>query len=90
MTLTNGIDAREYIEKFSYQEAPLQDPDASSNLMFYEKAFALQNIGRGLGSFSGGGRFRYIYPGASTIFEFEMELLLYIETSLLPKATSPE
>jgi Peptidase family S41 len=70
VALINGVDACEYIEKFSRQAAPLQDPDAAYNLMFFEKAFAVENVGRGLGSFTGGGRFRYIYPGANTTFEF--------------------
>ena len=70
MALIDGEDACEYIERFSRQAAPLQDPDAAYNLMFFEKAFAVENEGRGLGSFTGGGRFRYIYPRANTTFEF--------------------
>ncbi len=66
----NGQDASKYVEDFSRLAAPLQGPDAAYNAMFFEKAFPAAAIGSGLGYFSGGGRFRYIYPGANTTIEF--------------------
>lgn len=69
VTQINGIDAATYVGDFAYTASFNQDADAAYNSMFYEKAFVAAVVSNGY--FSGGGRVRYIYPGASTTFTFE-------------------
>jgi hypothetical protein len=66
-----GQDVTEYLERFS-QFGSLQDRDALYNNMFYELGqVSLGYSGSGTGMFSGGGRGRYVYPGATTTLTFE-------------------
>ncbi|KAF2197853.1 hypothetical protein GQ43DRAFT_423719 [Delitschia confertaspora ATCC 74209] len=70
ITTINGQDAKEYLENWS-QYGSLQDRDALYNNVFYELAVvSLGTSGSGMGTFSGGGRGRWVYPGAITELEF--------------------
>jgi hypothetical protein len=51
------------------QKGAFQDPDALYNTLFFEKASIA--IGQGAGTFSGGGRGRFIYPGPITEVTYE-------------------
>ncbi|KAF2000691.1 hypothetical protein P154DRAFT_434352 [Amniculicola lignicola CBS 123094] len=66
----NGQDALEYLENWS-QYGSLQDRDALYNNVFYELAVvSLGSSGAGMGTFSGGGRGRWVYPGPETTLKF--------------------
>lgn len=66
----DGTDVTEFLEDLS-QYAPLHDRDASYNNLFYELAqVKLMGSGSATGLFTGGGRGRYIYPGANTTLTF--------------------
>jgi hypothetical protein len=66
----DGQDAAEFLETLS-QFGSLQDRDALYNNVFYELAqVSLESSGSGTGMFTGGGRGRYVYPGASTKLTF--------------------
>ncbi|KAF4628586.1 hypothetical protein G7Y89_g9564 [Cudoniella acicularis] len=70
----NGEDAATYVANFAYTASFNQDADAAYNSMFYSKAYFAS--GNFKGYFSGGGRMRYIYPGANTTFTFENGTIL--------------
>lgn len=66
----DGQDASEFLEQWS-QCGSLQDRDALYNNVFYELAqVSLGSSGSGTGSFTGGGRGRFVYPGATTTLKF--------------------
>lgn len=66
----NDEDAKQYLEELS-QGGSLQDRDALYNNLFFSLAQAsLFTAGTATGLFNGGGRGRYVYPGANTTFEF--------------------
>lgn len=66
----DNIDATEFLQTLS-QLGSLQDRDALYNNVFYELAqVSLGESGSGTGMFTGGGRGRYVYPGATTTFTF--------------------
>ncbi|KNG45576.1 peptidase s41 family protein [Stemphylium lycopersici] len=66
----DGQDAIEFLETLS-QLGQLQDRDALYNNVFYELAqISLGSMGSGTGTFTGGGRGRWIYPGATTTLTF--------------------
>lgn len=70
ITQINGQDASEYLEELS-QYGSLQDRDALYNNLFYSLAqVSLGPAGSGVGSFAGGGRGRFVYPGPETVFKF--------------------
>ena len=63
-------DASEFLEDLS-QLGSLQDRDALYNNVFYELAqVSLGSQGSGTGMFTGGGRGRWVYPGATTTLHF--------------------
>lgn len=60
----------EFLENWS-QYGSLQDRDALYNNVFYELAqVSLGSDGSGTGMFTGGGRGRFVYPGATTTLKF--------------------
>lgn len=64
--LIDGRNSTEYLLEWS-QYGSLQDRDALWNNMFYLlQTVSLGSAGSGTGTFSGGGRGRWIYPGEST------------------------
>ncbi|KAI4651155.1 uncharacterized protein J4E79_009354 [Alternaria viburni] len=66
----DGKDATEFLEDLS-QYGSLQDRDALYNNVFYELAqVSLGTSGSGTGVFTGGGRGRWVYPGATTTLTF--------------------
>ncbi len=66
----DGTETIEYLETLS-QLGSLQDRDALYNNLFYELAqVSLGESGTSTGMFTGGGRGRYVYPGATTTFSF--------------------
>ncbi|KAF2834644.1 hypothetical protein M501DRAFT_1000091 [Patellaria atrata CBS 101060] len=66
----NGQNATTYLENWS-QYGSLQDRDALYNNVFYELAVvSLGAAGAGMGTFTGGGRGRWVYPGDSTTLTF--------------------
>jgi hypothetical protein len=66
----DGKDASEFLETLS-QFGSLQDRDALYNNVFYELAqVSLGTQGSGTGMFTGGGRGRWVYPGATTTLTF--------------------
>jgi len=66
----DGVDVTEFLENLS-QFGSLQDRDALYNNVFYELAqVSLGPSGSGTGIFTGGGRGRYVYPGATTTLKF--------------------
>jgi hypothetical protein len=66
----DGKDASEFLENLS-QYGSLQDRDALYNNVFYELAqVSLGTQGSGTGVFTGGGRGRWVYPGATTTLTF--------------------
>lgn len=67
----DGQDATTFLEDWS-QWGSLQDRDALYNNVFYELAqISLGASGSGTGSFTGGGRGRWVFPGANTTLTFE-------------------
>lgn len=67
----DGQDAVTYLDSWA-QYGSLQDPDALFNNVMYELAqISLGTTGSGAGTFSGGGRGAYVYPGAETGLTFE-------------------
>lgn len=71
ITHINGRDCHEYLLEWS-QWGSLQDKDALWNSMFYSlQQVSLDAFGTGLGTFAGGGRGRWIYPGEHTTLTFE-------------------
>lgn len=66
----DNVEAAEFLQDLG-QFGTLQDRDALYNNVFYELAqVSLGESGSGTGMFTGGGRGRYVYPGASTTFTF--------------------
>ena len=66
----DGVDATEFLENLS-QLGSLQDRDALYNNVFYELAQVSLGIsGSATGTFTGGGRGRFVYPGATTTLKF--------------------
>ncbi|KAF2817400.1 uncharacterized protein BDZ99DRAFT_405035 [Mytilinidion resinicola] len=66
----DGQDAATFLENWS-QWGILQDRDALYNNLFYELAqVSVGSYGTGTGTFSGGGRGRWAYPGANTTYTF--------------------
>lgn len=75
----NGEDALEYLENWS-QYGSLQDRDALYNNVFYELAVvSLGPASTAMGTFTGGGRGRWVYPGPTTEVEFKNGTTLTIE-----------
>lgn len=71
ITHIDGRDSHEFLLEWS-QYGSLQDRDALWNNMFYLLSqVSIGKKGSGLGTFAGGGRGRFIYPGASTTLTFE-------------------
>ncbi|KAJ9656406.1 hypothetical protein H2198_004984 [Neophaeococcomyces mojaviensis] len=67
----DGQNAVAYLENWA-QYGSLQDPDALYNNVFYELGQAsLGASGSGAGTFAGGGRGAYIFPGNTTTLGFE-------------------
>lgn len=70
VTQIDGVDSVEFLEKLS-QLGSLQDRDALYNNVFYELAqVSLGTQGSTTGMFTGGGRGRFVYPGATTTLKF--------------------
>lgn len=70
ITLIDGQDSVEYLLNWS-QYGSLQDRDALWNNVFVELAqLQLGPSGSGLGTFAGGGRGRWVYPGETTELTF--------------------
>ncbi|KAF2129006.1 peptidase S41 family protein-like protein [Dothidotthia symphoricarpi CBS 119687] len=66
----DNLEATEFLETVS-QYGSLQDRDALYNNVFYELAqVSLADSGSGSGMFTGGGRGRWVYPGATTTLKF--------------------
>lgn len=66
----DGQDAFKWLEKWS-QYGSLQDRDALYNNVFYSLPQAsLLYYGTATGTFTGGGRGRFVYPGATTTLTF--------------------
>ncbi|RMZ22528.1 hypothetical protein D0859_13440 [Hortaea werneckii] len=75
----DGQDSTEWLLNFS-EYGSLQDPDALWNNMFYLLAqVSLGPTGTGAGTFAGGGRGRWVYPGACTTMGFENGTTLTID-----------
>ncbi|OJD30635.1 peptidase s41 family protein [Diplodia corticola] len=67
----DGEPAAAWLEAWS-QYGSLQDRDALYNNVFYELAVvSLGTSGSGMGTFTGGGRGRWVYPGPTTTLSFE-------------------
>lgn len=70
LAMIDGENSTEWLLNFS-QYGSLQDPDALWNNMFYILAqVSLGSSGTGAGTFAGGGRGRWIYPGPCTNLTF--------------------
>ncbi|KAK4497275.1 hypothetical protein PRZ48_011725 [Zasmidium cellare] len=70
LTLINERNSTEFLLEWA-QNGNLHDPDALWNDMFYQlQATSIGAPGNGIGTFSGGGRGRFIYPGANTTLTF--------------------
>jgi len=70
LTMINGQDSTKWLLDFS-ENGSLQDRDALWNNMFWINAqVSLGPRGTGPGTFAGGGRGRWIYPGANTTLTF--------------------
>ncbi|KAK3074426.1 hypothetical protein LTR53_003157 [Teratosphaeriaceae sp. CCFEE 6253] len=70
LALIDGVNSTDWLLAFA-EYGSLQDPDALWNNMFYELAqVSLGPSGSGTGTFSGGGRGRWVYPGATTTLTF--------------------
>jgi len=66
----NDQDAVPFLENWSQIDS-LQDRDAEWNNLFYSLAQAAQSgDGTGIGTFGGGGRGRWVYPGPETKLTF--------------------
>jgi hypothetical protein len=66
----DGTDVTQWLENWS-QLGSLQDRDALYNNVFYELAqISLITSGSATGTFTGGGRGRYVYPGDTTTLKF--------------------
>jgi len=66
----NDQDAVPFLENWSQIDS-LQDRDAEWNNLFYSLAQAAQSgEGTGIGTFGGGGRGRWVYPGPETKLTF--------------------
>tara|TARA_R110002003_G_scaffold214_29_gene16222 strand:+ start:7925 stop:10207 length:2283 start_codon:yes stop_codon:yes gene_type:complete len=66
----DGLEAFEWLENWSGWGS-LQDRDALYNNVFYELAqVSLGSAGSGTGTFTGGGRGRFVYPGDTTTLKF--------------------
>ncbi|KAJ4350968.1 hypothetical protein N0V95_004252 [Ascochyta clinopodiicola] len=66
----DNTETTEFLQTLS-QLGSLQDRDALYNNVFYELAqVSLGESGSGTGMFTGGGRGRYVYPGATTTLSF--------------------
>jgi hypothetical protein len=66
----DDTEVTEFLQTLS-QLGSLQDRDALYNNVFYELAqVSLGESGSGTGMFTGGGRGRYVYPGANTTLTF--------------------
>ncbi|RMX99492.1 hypothetical protein D0868_09511 [Hortaea werneckii] len=75
----DGQDSTEWLLNFS-EYGSLQDPDALWNNMFYLLAqVSLGPTGTGAGTFAGGGRGRWVYPGPCTTLGFENGTALTID-----------
>ncbi|SMY28899.1 unnamed protein product [Zymoseptoria tritici ST99CH_1A5] len=71
VALIDGRDSTEFLLEWSDISSPLQDRDARWNDMFHVLAQVSLGInGDRTGTFSGGGRGRYVYPGPSTTLTF--------------------
>jgi hypothetical protein len=71
ITKIDGQPATQWLEQFS-QYGSLQDRDALYNNVFYELAIvSLGTTGAGMGTFTGGGRGRWVYPGEYTTLTFK-------------------
>ncbi|KAF1844761.1 peptidase S41 family protein-like protein [Cucurbitaria berberidis CBS 394.84] len=82
----DGKKATDFLENLS-QLGSLQDRDALYNNLFYELAqVSLGASGSVTGMFTGGGRGRFVYPGASTTLKFangsEYTMQNYARTSI--------
>jgi hypothetical protein len=72
-------DVNKYLENLS-QVGSLQDRDALYNNLFYQLAqVSLGTLGSGTGMFSGGGRGRFVYRGATTTLKFANGTTLTVE-----------
>lgn len=70
LALIDGQNSTEFLLEYA-QLGSLQDRDALWNNMFYLlQQVSLGSTGSGTGTFSGGGRGRYVYPGANTTLTF--------------------
>ncbi|KAF2652419.1 hypothetical protein K491DRAFT_681348 [Lophiostoma macrostomum CBS 122681] len=70
VTQIDGMDIEEFVENWA-QYGSLQDRDALYNNVFYSLAqVSIGSLGSGTGSFTGGGRGRFIYPGPTTTLTF--------------------
>ncbi|GAB7362362.1 hypothetical protein MBLNU230_g2688t1 [Neophaeotheca triangularis] len=70
LSMIDGEDSTEWLLSYS-QYGSLQDPDALWNNMFYLLAqVQLGPAGTGAGTFVGGGRGRWVYPGPTTTLTF--------------------
>lgn len=66
----NGQDSTQWLLEFA-ENGSLQDRDALwNNIMYIPAQVSLGAFGTGTGTFSGGGRGRWIYPGATTALTF--------------------
>lgn len=66
----DGQDSTTWLLNFS-EYGSLQDPDALwNNMMYIPAQVSLGPYGTGMGTFAGGGRGRWPYPGASTTLTF--------------------
>ena len=67
----DGEDSTQWLLKFS-EYGSLQDRDALWNNMFYLLAqVSLGPTGTGMGTFAGGGRGQWVYPGSHTTLKFK-------------------
>lgn len=79
ITQIDGQDSVEYLLNWS-QYGSLQDRDALWNNVFVELAqIQLGSLGSGLGTFAGGGRGRWVYPGETTELTFANGTSLTLE-----------
>ncbi|KAF2476536.1 peptidase S41 family protein-like protein [Lindgomyces ingoldianus] len=82
----NGQNAKEYLENWA-QYGSLQDRDALYNNVFYELAVvSLGPSGAGMGSFTGGGRGRWVSTNRQ--FLCQLDLILTIPTKVYPGPTT--
>ena len=80
----DGKNAHEWLEDWA-QYGTLQDRDALYNNVFYELAqVSMGSNGNAVGTFAGGGRGRYVYPGATTTLKFANGSSLTMENYARP------